>query len=62
MSDGWGTVPEWRTGDLVSAAKLNDMMDAIDAATGLQEQRVYPFDAGANIEDCVVYGLSLIHI
>lgn len=56
MSDGWGTVPEWRTGDLVSAAKLNDMMDAIDAATGLQEQRVYPFDAGANIEDCVVYG------
>lgn len=56
MSDGWATVPEWRTGDLVSAAKLNDMMDAIDAATGLQEQRVYPFDSGANIEDCVVYG------
>ena len=56
MSDGWATVPEWRTGDLVSASKLNDMMDAIDAATGLYEQRVYPFDAGADILRCDVYG------
>ena len=48
--------PPWFTGDLVSASKLNDMMDWIDTATGLHEQRVYPFDAGANVLDCDVYG------
>ena len=56
MSDGWNIAPTWRTSDLVSASKLNDMMDAIDAATGLYERRIYPFDAGADVLDCDVYG------
>lgn len=46
----------WYTGDLVSASKLNDLMDWIDTATGLHEQRSVPFDSGANVLDCQVYG------
>ena len=46
----------WYTGDLVSASKLNELMDWVDTATGLHEQRSIPFDSGANVLDCDVYG------
>lgn len=50
------TFPPWTTGDLVSASKLNGMMDWIDTALALQEQRNMPVDSGANVLDCAVYG------
>lgn len=41
-------LPAWIDGDLLSASKLNDLMDWIDTATGLHEQRMVPFDSGAD--------------
>jgi hypothetical protein len=51
MSD-WDSIPDWRTGDLVSAAKLNETMDAIDMAIGYHEQRIPVFDSGGTIGGC----------
>lgn len=48
--------PAWIDGDLLSASRLNDLMDWIDTAAGLDEQRMVPFDSGANVLDCDVYG------
>ena len=48
--------PTWINGDLLSASKLNDLMDWIDTATGLHEQRMVPFDSGANTARCAAYG------
>lgn len=43
------TIPVFRDGDLLSAAKLNAMLDNIDVAIGLDEQRIYPYDSGADV-------------
>lgn len=55
MSDFFGNVQPFRTGDLLSASKLNAMLDEIDALAGLDEQRMLPVDSGADIEGCTVY-------
>lgn len=49
------TLPEFQTGDLVSASRLNLMLDNLDICIGLDEQRIIPFDAGANISSCTTY-------
>jgi len=51
-------LPEFRDGDLLSASKLNTMLDNIDVAVGLDEQRVYPVDSGADVllAPCSLWG------
>lgn len=56
MSILFGPAPEFQTGDLLSAARLNTMLDEIDVLAGLDEQRIVPVDGGAHVERCTVYG------
>lgn len=61
MSNGFNPINTWRTGDLISASKLNAMLDNIDVLVGFDEQRMIPFDAGANLLACETNGLPGIY-
>ncbi len=48
-------LPDWQDGDLLAASRLNAMATNIDVAVGLDEQRVWPTDAGADVLNCGIY-------
>ena len=47
MSD-FTPLPDFRTGDLVSANKINVMADNISYIAGLEQARILAFDSGAD--------------
>lgn len=51
--------PVFATGDILSAAKLNAMLDEIDVLVGLDEMPNTPVNSGADIIPCDVYGLPM---
>lgn len=48
MSD-YTVLPAFQTGDLLSASRLNQMLDNIDVLIGLDEQRQLVYDSGADV-------------
>jgi len=48
-------LPAFRDGDLLSASRLNAVATNVDIAVGLDEQRVWPIEAGANVKYCDLY-------
>ena len=54
MSD-FTPLPDFRTGDLVSANKINTITDNIDYITGLEQARILAFDSGADQWDYATF-------
>ncbi len=48
-------LPDWQDTDLLSANRLNAMATNVDVAIGLEEQRVWPIEAGGNVLNCGIY-------
>lgn len=48
-------LPDFQTDDIVSASRLNAVARNVDVAVGLDEAKVWPVEAGADVLNCGIY-------